>query len=97
MLVGSTRTCGHGARVDQKELRGGGWPGGHACGESVIEVAPVLEHANVEGVWSENCEVMVGSKGIVAECGWVQQFKAQELDTLNSRSVVCKSLVWVPQ
>ena len=55
------RTCGHGARVDQKELRGGGWPGGDACGESVIEVAAVLEHANVEGVWSENCEVMVGS------------------------------------
>ena len=69
--------------------------------ESVIEVAVVLEHAYVEGTWSgrliKNREVMVGSKGIFVECGWIQQFKAQEFDTLNSRSVVCKSMVWDPQ
>ena len=66
-----------------------------------VEDASSLTATYVEGVWSgrliKNREVMVGSKGIFVECGWIQQFKAQEFDTLNSRSVVCKSMVWDPQ
>ena len=62
-----------------KRTSGVGCQGGHVCGESVIEVAVVLEHTDVGGVWSErlnkNHDVMVGSKGIFVECGCIQRFK----------------------
>ena len=90
-----------GVRVDQKELRGGGWQEHMSVETQLSKWQLFWEHAYVEGVWSErlikNREVMVGSKGIFVECGCIKQFKAPEFDTLNSRRVECKSVVWKSQ